>query len=171
MKFVLKRRKSYSFHTHKNEILHRYFIFDWLRIVDFWWAIIFFIPLWKIIKLEINLWTNLIAIPNVSKDNIQSIRSILSQATEQLRNAIETNEPANVVPIIENRNNRLTELLPQIGDSFVSQMVSTVIRRGQETIETLTASPGNALNEANILIKNRMHDSFFAYVEHSITED
>lgn len=97
------------------------------------------------------------------------IRSILSQAAQELREAILLNEPAKVVPILENKNNKLIELLPQLTDSFVSQMVSSTIRRGEEVLKTLSVSPKNALNEASILLRNRMHETFFAYVEHSIT--
>lgn len=106
-----------------------------------------------------------------SPQNLRKIREILSETTKEMRKALLTNESAKFVPILQSRNQKLTELLPQLKDLFVSQMVATVIKRSQELVATLSASPDNGIAEVSAFMRNRMHDTFFAYIEHSILDD
>lgn len=126
----------------------------------------------KLIQFNENV---LIAGPNVSDKNmetvrnVQSIRPILSRMAQQIREALKTEKPnQKIVPILERGKNELTKILPKIKDKFVQKMTGIVIENSQKLIGTLSNS---GRNEVEDFLKKGMHDFFFAHIENSYLED
>lgn len=93
------------------------------------------------------------------------IREINAETTKEIKEAEKAKEPGKIAAIFQSYTKKLTDYLPEVVDSFVSKMVSTIISGSEGVIERVSSSAKNAFNEADAFIKKGMHEFFFSKME------
>lgn len=90
--------------------------------------------------------------------NHETFQTILTQLVRGLKDALQDNQPAHFVPVLQNAVQQLGEALPYIKFAPLIRAGHGISKEAQSLINALPASPSNGVAEVNAFVQRRWRD-------------
>lgn len=75
-----------------------------------------------------------------------------------------------MIPIVENDIKQMTELLPKLRDSAISQSVVLLIKEAQDLVKNMPTLPNGGTTEAKAYLESTLREALVEYIEGSLVE-
>lgn len=99
------------------------------------------------------------------------IQATLIDLVGELKEALETKQPAKLVPALESAIKNFAKVLPKLKFKPLIEMDTGITKEAQDLAKTLSASPKTGKTEVNAFIEKRWDDIKKLYMSHKFMKE